>query len=139
MNAKEYKKIRDEIYRKYPTGIDHMALSDTDTLFEKLSGKITISEHFSSEHVIHLLNIQATKKHLAKYIIKLQMLYDIAEKFTKKPRSSANKAYKNKLNLRIDNISKLINESKANIKMSMYGINDQLIQDTQTIKKNISS
>jgi hypothetical protein len=135
MKAEEYNKVREEIYRKYPTGIDHMALGDTDSLFEELSGRISIPTHFSSEHVIHLLNIQATKKHLAKYIAKIKILYNIASGLKKKPRSQENKAYKTRLNVRIDILAGLINGSKENIKMSMYGINKQLIKDAKIIKE----
>lgn len=136
MKAEEYHKVREEIFRRYPTGIDHMALGDTDTLFEELSGRISVPDHFSSEHVIHLLNIQATKKHLAKYMTKLQALYKIASGLKKKPRSQANKAYKVRLNVRIDNLAGLINESRDNIKMSMYGINEQLIKDAETVQES---
>ena len=135
MKAEEYHRIREEIYRKYPTGIDHMALGDTDSLFEELSGRITIPAHFSSEHVIHLLNIQATKKHLAKYTAKMQILYKIASGLKKKPRSQANKAYKTRLNVRIDILAGLINDARDNIKMSMYGINEQLIKKAKTVKE----
>lgn len=139
MKAEEYKEIRDTIYNKYPTGIDHMALGDTDSLFEELSGKINIPPNFSSEHVIHLLNIQATKKHLSKYLAKVQILYEMVSQLKHKPRSQANKTTRTKLNVKIDSLAKLINVSRANIKMSMYGINEQLIKDAHTIKKNVST
>lgn len=136
MKAEEYHKVREEIYRKYPTGIDHMGLGDPDSLFEELSGRITVPNHFSSENVIHLLNIQATKKHLVKYITKLQVLYNIAKGLKKKPRSQANKAYKTRLNIRIDNLAGLINESRDNIKMSMYGINEQSTKSYKTVEES---
>ena len=136
VKAEEYNKVREEIYKKYPTGIDHMALGDTDSLFEELSGRISIPNHFSSEHVIHLLNVQATKKHLAKYTAKLQTLYNIAKGLKKRPRSQANKDYKARLNIRIDIVAGLINDSRDNIKMSMYGINEQLVKDAKTIEKS---
>lgn len=135
VKAEEYHRVRKEIYKRYPTGIDHMALGDTDSLFEELSGRITIPIHFSSEHVIHLLNIQATKKHLAKYMAKMDILYKIAGGLKKKPRSQSNKAYKTRLNIRIDNLAGLINESRDNIKMSMYGINEQLIKDAKVVEE----
>lgn len=139
MKAEEYKKIRDTIYNKYPTGIDHMALGDTDSLFEELTGRITIPVNFSSEHVIHLLNIQATKKHLAKYLTKIQILYEMVSQLKHKPRSQANKTSKTKLNIKINSLAGLINESRDNIKMSTYGINEHLVKDAQTIKKNVST
>jgi hypothetical protein len=135
VKAEEYKRVRQTIYDRYPTGIDHMALGDTDSLFEELSGRIAVPDHFSSEHAIHLLNIQATKKHLTKYVTKLQVLYNIAKGLKKKPRSQANKAYKTRLNIRIDNLAGLINESRDNIKMSMYGINEQLTKNVKTVKE----
>jgi hypothetical protein len=139
MKAEEYRKIRNTIYDRYPTGIDHMALGDTDTLFEELSGRITIPVNFSSEHVIHLLNIQATKKHLVKYLTKMQMLYEMVSQLKHKPRSQTNKTSRAKLNIKIDSLAGLINDSRANIKMSMYGINEQLIKDAHMIKKNVST
>lgn len=139
MKAEEYRKVRQTIYDKYPTGIDHMALGDTDTLFEELSGRITIPFNFSSEHTIHLLNIQATKKHLAKYLAKLQILYGMVSQLKHKPRSQTNKATRTKLNIKINSLANLINESRDNIKMSMYGINEQLIKDAHTIKKNVTA
>jgi len=139
MKAEEYRKIKNEIYKKYPAGIDHMSLRDTDALFKELSGRINMPIHLNSEHVIHLLNIQATKRHLAKYKMKLHILYNIIKKFTRKPRSAENKAYKKKLIFKINNLAKLVEISRENIKISMNSTNNHLIRDAQAIKKNISS
>ena len=130
MRAEEYDKIKKKIYDEYPTGIDHMALGDTDTLFEELSGQTTIPPHFDSECAIHQLNMLATNKHLRKYKVKIETLYKLAIKIK-------NKKNNKKLNIKIDTLAKLINECQENIKMSKYGIKQTLTENPHMLKNNI--
>ena len=133
MRAEEYDKVEKVIYDRYPTGIDHMALNDTDTLFEMLSGDSEIPADFDSECVIHQLNMLATGRHLKKYKAKIEALYDLAFKIKE------NKKYNKKLDVRIDTVAKLINECQENIKMSKYGIEQSLTNTSQELKTNIYS
>lgn len=134
MEAKDYQQIENKIYNKFPTGIDHMVFGDPDTLFEKLSGKITIPVHFDSECAIHQMNLLATEKHLKKYTTKIQLLYNIATKM----RKSSDRKHKHRINVRIDRLATLINECRENIKMSQYGIEQKLTGETHLMKRNIS-